>query len=90
MKNFLVLIILTFCTLLPANAIWENVTNPENSRIKVSIWCTPNRKTCKIGTFTLRTFSKEPLYIEDNLVCTPSRKMCSDGTKSIRSSKPLF
>lgn len=37
MKKFLVLIVLTFCTLLPANAIWENVTNPENSRIKVSI-----------------------------------------------------
>ncbi len=90
MKRFVIFVVLGFCTLLPANAVWENVTNPEHSPTKVSIWCTPNRKTCKIGTFTIRTTSKEPLYIEDNLVCTPNKKMCSDGTKSVRSSKPLF
>ena len=90
MKKCTIIALIMLGTILPANAILENVTNPEHSPIKVSIWCTPNRKMCKIGRFTLRTTTDEPLYIEDNLVCTPNKKMCSDGTKSVRSSKPLF
>ncbi len=90
MKKFTILALITISTILPANAILENVTNPEQSPIKVSVWCTPNRKMCKIGKYTLKTTTEEPLYIKENLVCTPDKKMCSDGTKSVRSSKPLF
>ena len=48
MKKFTILALITIGTILPANAILENVTNPEQSPIKVSVWCTPNRKMCKI------------------------------------------
>lgn len=78
MKRFTILALITIGTILPANAIL------------VSVWCTPNRKMCKIGKYTLKTTTEEPLYIKENLVCTPDKKMCSDGTKSVRSSKPLF
>ena len=42
MKRFTILALITIGTILPANAILENVTNPEQSPIKVSVWCTPN------------------------------------------------
>lgn len=82
MKRFTILALITIGTILPANAILENVTNPEQSPIKVSVWCTPNRKMCKIGKYTLKTTTEEPLYIKENLVCTPDKK-CAQTVQNL-------
>lgn len=72
MKKFTILALITIGTILPANAILENVTNPEQSPIKVSVWCTPNmyikenlvctpdKKMCSDGTKSVR--SSKPLF----------------------------